>query len=206
MHSKKDWSDQANLILEQLSIPNVSTQDIKAAHRYVKGLTTNYDDGFNSEVSTDFLSILAKSELAKNFMNAQVPTRAPPKGKGKGKDESKDDSATPAPAGLDRLTPIYFPEDPVFPPEIPLYSPEQYWEDWVRRQLMTPDFRGHNKMRRAYNTDPIQVLCDGTIRHPSPKGQNPTLPGVLDVPSILKTHSHSRGRDGNVPEQFNPFF
>ena len=166
--SKKDWSTQAELILEQISIPNVSTQDIKTVHRYVKGLTMDYDHGFTSEVNTEVLSILVKEELSKNYMNAQVPNRTIPKGKGKGKDKSKDDSEIP------------FPADPGLQPEIPLYTPQQYWEDLVRRQLMTPDFRGHNRIRCAYNTDPIQVLYDGTIRHPSPKGQNPTLPGVLD--------------------------
>ena len=95
--SKKDWSDHVNLILARLSIPNVSTQDIKTVHQYVKGLTMNYDDGFTSEVSADFLSTIGKDELSKNYMNAQVPNRAFPKGKGKGKDKSKDDSATPAP-------------------------------------------------------------------------------------------------------------
>ena len=71
---------------------------------------------------------------------------------------------------------------------------------------MTSDFRGHNKIRRAYNIDHIQFFYDGTIRHPTPKGQNPTHAGVLDVPSILRTHSNCRGRNGNVPERFNPFF
>ena len=61
--SKKDWSAQAELILEQLSIPNVLTQDIKTVHRYVKGITMDYDHGFSSEVSTELLSILAKDEL-----------------------------------------------------------------------------------------------------------------------------------------------
>ena len=42
--SKKDRSDQANMISEQLSIPNVSTQDIKTVHQCVKGLTMNYND------------------------------------------------------------------------------------------------------------------------------------------------------------------
>ena len=143
-------------------------------------------------VSTELLSILANDELSKNYMNAQIPNI--PNGKGKGKDKSKDDSEIP------------FPGDPGLLPEIPLYTPQQYWEDLVRRRPMTPDFRGHNKIRCAYNTDPIPILYSGTIRHPPPKGQNPTLPGVLDVPSIFKTHQHSRSRDGNAPEYFNPFF
>ena len=42
--SRKDWSDQVNLILTQLSIPNVTAQDIKTVHQYVKGFTTNYED------------------------------------------------------------------------------------------------------------------------------------------------------------------
>ena len=166
----------------------------------------NYNDGFTSEVSTDFLSTLAKDELSKNYMNAQVPNRASQKGKGKGKDKSKDDSATPVPEGLALLTPTYFPEDPGLPPEILLYSPQQYWEDLVSKHLMPPDFRGHNKIRFAYNIDPIRCLYDGNIRHPTPKGQNPTHAGFLDVPSILRTHSNCRGRNGGVPEHFNPFF
>ena len=149
-------SAQAELILEQFSIPNVLTQDIKTVHRYVKGLTMNYDHAFTSEVGTELLSILAKDELSKNYMDAQVPNRTVPKGKGKGKDKSKDDSVTPVPEGLGLLTPIGFPEDPGLQPETPLYSPQQYWEDSVRRQLMTPDYRGHNNIRCACNTDPIQ--------------------------------------------------
>ena len=86
------------------------------------------------------------------------------------------------------------------------YSRDQYWEDSVRRQLLTPDPRGHNKIRCAYNTDPIQYLYDGTIRHPTPRGQNPTHAGALDVPSILKSCPNSRGRNNNVLERFNPFF
>ena len=58
-------------------------------HQYVKGFTMNYDDGFTSEVNTEFLSILAKNELSKSYMDAQVPNRTSPKGKGKGKDKSK---------------------------------------------------------------------------------------------------------------------
>ena len=103
----------------------------------------NYEDGFTAEVSTDFLSILARDEPSKNYMNAQVPNRAPPKGKGKGKDKSKDDSATPVPEGLALHTTIFFPEDPYLQPEIPLYSPQQYWEDLVNGHLLPPDFRDH---------------------------------------------------------------
>ena len=204
--SKKEWSEQADLIPEQLSIPNVLTQDIKTVHQYVKGFAMNYDRGSTSEVSTEFLSILSKNELSKTYMNARVPNRTNPKGKGKGKDKSKDDSVTPAPDGLDLLAPIEFPEDPGLQPEIPLYSPQQYWANLVRKQPMAPDYRGHNKIRCAYNTDPIQLLYDGTIRYLTPKGQNPTPTGVLEVPSILKAHPNSRGRNGNVPEHFNPFF
>ena len=149
----------------------------------------NYDDGFTSEAS-ELLTILANDELTKNHMHAQIPNWTIPQGKGKGKGKSKDDTEIP------------FPQDPGLPPEIPLYTPQQYWEDSVRRQLMTPDFRGRNKIRCAYNTDPIRILYNGTIRHPPPKGQNPTLPGVLDVSSI---NPASRSRDGNVPEHFNPF-
>ena len=145
--SKKEWSEQAGLILEQLSIPNVSAQDIKTVHQYVKGFTRNYGHGFTSEVSTEFLSILAKNELAKSNMSAQVPNRTSPKAKGEGKNKSKDDSVTLAPDGLDVLTPIDFPEDPSLQPEIPPYSPQQYWEDLVRKQPMTPYFLGHSKIR-----------------------------------------------------------
>ena len=48
--------------------------------------------------------------------------------------------------------------------------------------------------------------CWARRRHPAPRGQNPTYPGVLDVPSILKAHKHCRGRDGNVLEHFNPVY
>ena len=133
-------------------------------------------------------------------MNAQVPNRAFPKGKGKGKDKSKDDSATPVPEGLDLFAPIYFPEDPLLPPEIPLYTRDQYWQDLVRKQFLTPDSRSHNKTRYAYNADPIQYLHDGTIRYPTLRGQNPTHTGILDVPSVLKSRTHSRGRGNNVPD------
>ena len=92
--SRKDMPDQVNLILTQLSIPNVTAQDIKRVHQYVKGLMTNYEGAFTAEMSTELLSILAKDEPSKHYMNAQVPNRAPPKGKGKGKDKSKDDSAS----------------------------------------------------------------------------------------------------------------
>ena len=66
----------------------------------------NYGDGFTAEMSTELLSIFAKDEPSTHYMNAQVPTRAPPKGKGKGKDKSKDDSATPGTEGLALHTPI----------------------------------------------------------------------------------------------------
>ena len=89
-------------------------------HQYVKGLTTNYEDGFTVEMSTDFLSTPAKDEPSKDYMNAQIPNRAPPKGKGKGRDKSKDDTATPVPEGLALHTPICFPGDPYLQPEIPL--------------------------------------------------------------------------------------
>ena len=91
---RKDWSDQVNLILTQLSIPSVTARDIKTVHQYVKGLTTNYEGGLTGEMGTEFLSILAKDEPPKHYMSAQVPNRAPSKGKGKGKDKSKDDSCS----------------------------------------------------------------------------------------------------------------
>ena len=157
-------------------------------------------------MSTDFLSILAKDKPSKNYMKAQVPNRAPPKGKGTGKDKSKDDSASPVPEGLALHTPIFFPEDLYLQPEIPLYSPQQYWEDLVNRHFLPPDFRDHNKIRCAYNTDSIQHFCDGKIRHPTPKGQNPTHAGILDVSSILRTNPNCIGRNGGVLEHFYPFF
>ena len=119
-------------------------------------------------------------------MDAQVPNRAPPKGKSKGKDKSKDDSATPVPEGLAFHAPIFFPENLYLQPEIPLYSPQQHWEDLAKRHLLPPDFRDHNKIRCAYNTDSIQYLYDGNIRHPTPKGQNPTQAGILDFPSVIR--------------------
>ena len=139
-------------------------------------------------------------------MNAQVPNRAPPKGKGKGKDKSEDDPATPVSKGLALHTPIFFPENPYLQPEIPLFSPRQYWEDLVNRHPLPPDFRDHNKIRCAYNIDSIQYFYDGEIRHLTPKGQNPTHAGILDVSSIPRTSPNCRGRNGGVPEHFNPFF
>ena len=204
--SGKDRSDQVNLVLTELSIPNVRAQGIKTVRQYVKGFTTNCEGGFTAEMGTDFLSILAKDEPSKHYMNAQVPNRAPPKGKGKGKDKSKDDSATPVTEGLALHTPIFFPEDPYLQPEIPLYSPQQYWEDSVNRHFLPPDFRDHSKIRCAYNTDSIQYLYDGKIRHPTPKGQNPTLAGVLDVSPILRTSPNCRGRNGGVLQHVKPFF
>lgn len=163
----------------------------------MKGFTTNYEDGFTAEMSTDFLFSLAKDEPSKNYMNAQVSNRAPPKGNGKGKDKSKDDSATPVPEGRALHTPIFSPEDPYLQPEIPLYPPQQYWEDLVNRHFLPPDFQNHN-------IDSIQYFYGGKIRHP--KGQNPILAGVLDISSILRTSPNCRGRIGGVPEHFNPFF
>ena len=53
--SKKEWSEQATQILAQLSIPDISIQEIKSAHQYVKGLTaTSLDEGFTSESNTNF--------------------------------------------------------------------------------------------------------------------------------------------------------
>ena len=74
--SKKERFDQANLILSQLSIPGVSTQEIKTVHQYVKVLTvTTLGHGCTSEASTDLLSLLAKDVVSKRFMNAQVPSK-----------------------------------------------------------------------------------------------------------------------------------
>ena len=163
--SRKGWSDQVNLILTQLSIPSVSAQDIETVHQYAKGFMTNCDGGFVAEMSTELLSILAKDEPSKHYVNAQVPNRAPPKGTGKSKDKSKDASATPGTEGLALHTPIFFPEGPYLQPDIPLYSPQQYWEDLVNGHCLPPDFRDHNKIRCAYNTDSIEDLYDGKIRH-----------------------------------------
>ena len=134
-------------------------------------------------------------------MNANVPARSF-KGKGKGKDKSKGD-----PRGLEIHVPMEFPTDPGLQPEIPLYTAQQYWEDVISKQLMTPGFTGHNKFRHTCNTDPIQFLRDGKVGNLPPRGQNPTFAGVLDVPSIPKNHKHCRSpRDGNVLEHFNPFY
>ena len=62
--SNKDWSAQAELTFEQVHIPEVL--DNKTVHRYVKGLTMNYDDGFTSESCTELLGILAKDEVSKS--------------------------------------------------------------------------------------------------------------------------------------------
>ena len=200
--SKKEWSEQAIQILAQLSIPEASTQDIETAHQYVKGLTmTSLDEGFTLESSTSFLSSLARDGITRNFMNANVPTRSF-KRKGKGKDKSKGE-----PRGLELHIPIEFPTGPGLQPEIPLYTTQRYWEDLRNKKLMPPDFTGHNKFRYTYNIDPIRFLRNGQIRDPPSGGQNPTLPGVLDVPSILKNRKHCRPpRDSNVPEYFNPFY
>ena len=74
--------------------------------------------------------------------------------------------------------------------------------------MILPDFTGRNEFRYTYNTDHIQSLRSGQAREPSPKGQNPSAPGVLDVQSIPKTHRHycRLPRDYNVPEFFNPFY
>ena len=91
--------------------------------------------------------------------------------------------------------------------QIPLYTAQQYWEDLGIRRMVLPDFTGRNKSCYTYNIDHIQSLRSGQAREPSPKGQNPTTPGALDVQSILKNHRHCRSpRDHNVPEFFNPLY
>ena len=81
--SRKGWSDQVNLILTQLSIPNVTAQDIKTVHQYVKGLPMNDEDGFTAEMSTGFLSVLAKDEPSKNYVHERTgPEQGAPKGRG----------------------------------------------------------------------------------------------------------------------------
>ena len=67
------------------------------AHQHVKGPTmTNFDYGFTSEESTDFLPTLAKDAISKKFMNAHVPSKPFSKGNGKGKCKDK--------VGTDRST------------------------------------------------------------------------------------------------------
>ena len=53
---------------------------------------------------------------------------------------------------------------------------------------------------------PSNISTTGNIRHLTPKGQNPTHAGILDVSSIPRTSPNCRGRNGGVPEHFNPFF
>ena len=105
--SKKEWSEKAIQILAQITIPDILTEKIQAAHQYVKGLAaTSLDEGFTSESSKSFLSSLARLEITTNFMNAEVPIKSS-KGKGKSKDNSKGQQG-----GLEICTPIVFPKNP----------------------------------------------------------------------------------------------
>ena len=205
--SKKDWSDQVSLILTQFSIPKVSAQDIKTVHQYVKGFTMIYEDGFNSEVSKDFLSIhpcqrrdlkelheLHRSRTG-HFQRERAKARTNPKMTLRLLSQRVWHSllrfiSLGIRISLQRFRYIH-PNSigKIWSASISCLPVSEVTARFAALTTLTPS--------NISTTEPSDTL---------PRKVNPTHAGVLDVPSILRTHSNCRGRNGGLPEHFNPFF